>query len=97
MTVENTKATLQGINAKVDKMTKTSSVANTSEDNKVKKTHDKKKCDPREDGVLMGKRYRSQTLPFLLTFKIFHSQCSQLSCRFWGFIKCNALFSMQEA
>ena len=70
--VENTKETPQGKNAKDDKMTKTSSVSNTSEDEKVKTTNDKKKGDLREYGKLIRKNSRSKTMPFLLTFEIFN-------------------------
>lgn len=72
VTVENTKAPPQGKNSKANKTTKTSSVANTSKDEKVKKIDDKKMGDPRKDGALIIKNSRSQTLPFLLTFKIFN-------------------------
>ena len=70
--VVNKKVTPQGKNAKAKKMTKTSSVTNTSEDDKVKTTDDKKKGDLRADGALIRKKSRSQTPPFLLTFKIFN-------------------------
>ena len=36
-------------------MTKTSRVTNTSKEDKVKKTNDKKKGDPREYGAFIGK------------------------------------------
>ena len=53
-------------------MTKTSSVTNTSVDDKAKTTNDKKKGDPRANGALIGKKSRSQTPQFLLTFEIFN-------------------------
>ena len=49
--IERKKVRPQGKNENVDKTTKNSSVVNTFEDDKVKKTDDKKKGDPREDGV----------------------------------------------
>ena len=57
---------------KANKMTKTSSVANTSIDDKSKTTYERKKGDPRVDGDLIGKKSKSQKTPFLLTFKIFN-------------------------
>ena len=41
-------------------------------DDKSKTIDDKRKVDPREDGALIGKKSRSQTPPFLLTFEIFN-------------------------
>lgn len=59
-------------------MTKTSSVANSFGDDKVKKIDDKKKGDPIAYGELIAKKYRLQTLPFILTFKIF--DCNVDNC-----------------
>ena len=58
--VGNTKEAFKGKNAKVNKSTKASSVANTSSiNNKAKTTGDQKKGDPRDDGALIGKKSRS--------------------------------------
>ena len=65
--VGNTKVTLKGKNVKVNKSTNSSSV-----NNKSKTMVDQKKGDPRADGTLIGKKSRSQTPPFLLTFEIFN-------------------------
>ena len=54
------KATLKGNNGKVNKSIKTLSVANTSSVKKKDKTTiDQKKCDPRDDGALIGRKSRS--------------------------------------
>ena len=70
--VGNTKETPKGENVKANKMTKTSTVANTSADYKAKTIDEKGKGDPRVHGALIEKKYRSQTPPFLLTFEIFN-------------------------
>ena len=58
-------------NSKSTKLAKTISVTNTSSvEKKENTTMDKKQPDPKEDGALIGKKSRSQTLPFLLTFDI---------------------------
>ena len=70
--VRNTKETFKGKNGKVNNSTKASSVKNTSSDDSKSKTMVKhNKGDPRVDGALIGKKSRSQTLSFLLTFEIF--------------------------
>ena len=70
----NSKATPKEKNVKPTKVVKTSTVANTlKSDNKEKTTEEEvRKPNPRVDGALIGKRSRSQTPPFLLTFEIFN-------------------------
>jgi hypothetical protein len=70
----NSKATPKEKNVKTTKVVKTSTVANTSNsDNNEKTTEEEvRKPNPRVDGALIGKRSRSQTPPFLLTFGIFN-------------------------
>jgi hypothetical protein len=70
----NSKATPKEKNVKTTKVVKTSTIANTSNvDNTEKTTEEEvRKPNPRTDGALIGKRSRSQTLPFLLTFEIFN-------------------------
>ena len=72
--ISNTKATPKEKSVKTTKVVKTSTVANTSRsDNKEKTTEEEvRKPNPRVDGALIGKRSRSQTPPFLLTFEIFN-------------------------
>ena len=71
--VGNSKATLKEKNVKTTKIVKSSSVTNTSSmENKEKTTEEEKRPNPREDGVLVGRKSRSQTPPFLLTFEIFN-------------------------
>ena len=41
-------------------------------ENKEKITEGEKRLNPREDGALIGRKSRSQTPPFLLTFDIFN-------------------------
>ena len=60
-------------NIKTTKIVKTSSVANTSSmENKEKTIEEEKRLNPRTDGALIGRKSRSQTPPFLLTFEIFN-------------------------
>ena len=74
VSVGNTKVTLKGNNVKVNKSTKASSITNTSNvDDKAKTMTHKKKGYPRADGALIGKKSRSQTPPFIFTFKIFNN------------------------
>ena len=54
VSVGNTKVTPKGRNVKENKMTKTSSVANTSIDDKSKTSNERKKGDPRVYGALTG-------------------------------------------
>ena len=70
MVISNSKETSKEKNVKATKVVKTSTIANTSNsDNKEKTTEEEvRKPDPRADGALIGKRSRSQTPPFLLTF-----------------------------
>ena len=60
-------------NVKTTKIFKSLSVGNTSSiENKEKTTEEEKRPNPREDGVLIGRKSRSQTPPFFLTFEIFN-------------------------
>ena len=60
-------------NVKTTKQVKTLSVANTSSmKNKEKTIEEDKRPNPREDGALIGRKSRSQTPLFLLTFDIFN-------------------------
>ena len=71
--VGNSKAAPNEKNVKTTKIVKSSSVANTSSiENKEKETEEEKRLNPREDGALIGRKLRSQTPPFLLTFEIFN-------------------------
>ena len=71
MVIGNSKATPKEKNVKTTKIVKTSSVANTSKmENKEKTTEEEKKQNPKSDGALIGRKYRSQTPPFLLTSEI---------------------------
>ena len=71
--VDNLKATQKGKGTKATKRIKASSVANTSNvGNKEKTTMEEDKPNPRVDGALIGRKSRSQTPPFLLTFYIFN-------------------------
>ena len=74
MVNSNSKATPKEKNVKTTKVVKTSTVANTSNSDNNKKTtgEEVRKPNPREDGALIGKRSRSQTPPFILTFEIFN-------------------------
>ena len=71
--VRNIKATLKWKNTKATKSFEMTSVISTSSvKNKEKTTTDKKQYDPKVDGVQIGRKSRSQTSPFLLTFDIFN-------------------------
>ena len=71
--VGNSKTTPKGKSTKAIKIVKASSVANTSNvEYKEKKTMEEKRPNPRADGALIGRKSRSQTPPFLLTFDIFN-------------------------
>ena len=70
--VGNRKETPKGKHVKANKMTRTSSVANTSVNGKAKTTYDQNKGDPKEDGGLIGKNSKLQTPLFLLTFEMFN-------------------------
>ena len=73
MVIGNSKLTSKENNVKTSKIVKTSTVANTpSIENKEKTIEEVKKPNPRADGALLGRKSRSQTPPFLLTFKIFN-------------------------
>ena len=73
MKVGNLKGKPKVKNVKTTKIVKASSVANTSSmENKEKTTEKEKRPNPRADGVLIGRKSRSQTPPFLLTFEIFN-------------------------
>ena len=72
--ISNSKETPKEKNVKNTKVVKTSTIANTSSsDNKEKTTEEEvRRRNPRADGASIGKRSRSQTPPFLLTFEIFN-------------------------
>ena len=74
MVISNSKETPKEKSVKTAKVVKTSTVANTSNsDNKEKTTEEEVKIlNPRADGALIGKKSRSQTPPFLLTFENFN-------------------------
>ena len=73
MLVGNLKATPKGKSTKATKIAKTLSVANASNvEDKGKTIMEEKRPNPRENGALIGKKWRSQTPPFLLTFEIFN-------------------------
>ena len=58
---------------KTSKIVKSSSVANTSSmENKEKTIEEEKRPNPRVDGALIGRKSRSQTPQFLITFEIFN-------------------------
>lgn len=54
--IGNMKVTPKGRNVTENNMTKTSSVDNTSVDDKAKTTNERKKGDPRSNGDLIGKK-----------------------------------------
>ena len=71
--VGNSKATPKEKNVKTTKIVKSSSIANTSSmENKEKETKEEKRLNPRMDGAFIGRKSRSQTPPFILTFEIFN-------------------------
>ena len=71
--VGNSKMTLKGKSIKATKSFKALSVANTANvEDKERTTMGERKPNPREDGILIGRKSRSQTPPFLLTFGIFN-------------------------
>ena len=71
--VGNSKVTPKGKSRKTTKTFKASSVTNTSNvEDKEGTTMEKKKPNPRADRMLIGRKSRSQTSPFLLTFEIFN-------------------------
>jgi hypothetical protein len=71
--IGNSKVAPKEKNVKTTKQVKTSSVANTSSmENKENTTKEEKRSNPRAYGVLIGRKSRSQTPPFILTFKIFN-------------------------
>ena len=73
MVVGNYKLTLKGKSAKATKTIKASSVTNTSNvEDKERTTMEAEKHNPRANGILIERKSRSQTLPFLLTFEIFN-------------------------
>jgi hypothetical protein len=64
--------TLKGKSIKDTKKFKASSVTNTSNvKDKERTTTEERKPNPRVDGILIGRKSKSQTPPFLLTFEIF--------------------------
>ena len=73
MVVGSSKATPKGKSTKANKTVKASSVTNTSSvENKEKTTMEENKPNPKVDGALIGRKSRSRTPPFLLTFEIFN-------------------------
>ena len=71
--IGNSKAAPKEKNVKTTKIVKTSIVANSSStENKEKTTEEVKRPNPRADGELFGRKSRSQTPPFHLTFEIFN-------------------------
>ena len=72
--INNLKVTPKEKNVKTTKIVKTTTIANTSStNNKDRTTKEEVKIpNPREDGALIGRKSRSQTPPFLLTFEIFN-------------------------
>ena len=71
--VGNSKVTPMDNNVKTTKIVKSSSVTNTSSmDNKEKTTEEEKRLNPGVAGALIGRKSRSQSPPFLLTFEIFN-------------------------
>ena len=73
MLVGNSKVTLKSKGIKSTKTFKASSVTKTSnvEENE-RTTMGERKPNPRVDGILIGRKSRSQASPFLLTFEIFN-------------------------
>ena len=73
MVIGNSKVEPKEKNVKTTKIVKTSTVANTSNmENKEKTTKEEKRPNPRSNGALIGRKYRYQTPPFLLTLEIFN-------------------------
>ena len=71
--VGNSKMTPKGKSIKSTDIFKASSVTNTlNVEGKEITTIEEKKPNPREDGMLIGRKSRSQTPDFLLTFEIFN-------------------------
>jgi hypothetical protein len=71
--VGNSKVTPKGKSIKATKTFKALSVTNTSNvEDKERTTMDERKPNPRVYGMLIGRKSRSQTSPFLLTFEIFN-------------------------
>ena len=65
--------TPKGKSIKTTETLKASSVTNTSNvEGKDRTTMEEKKPNPRVDGLLIGRKSRSHTPPFLLTFEIFN-------------------------
>ena len=64
---------MKGKSIKATKKFKASSVVNTSNvEDKERTTMEEKKHNPRVDGILIKRKSRSQTLPFVLMFEIFN-------------------------
>ena len=69
----NSKVTSKEKYVKTIKTIKASNVTSTSSiENKEKTTEEEKKLNLRVDGALIGRKLRSQTPPFLITFEIFN-------------------------
>ena len=73
MVIGKTKVEPKEKNVKTTKIVKTSTIVNTSSTkNKEKTTKEVKRLNIRADGALIGRKSRSKTPPFLLTFEIFN-------------------------
>ena len=71
--IGNSKVALKEKNVKTAKIVKTSTIANTlDEENKEKRTKEIKRPNPRSDEALTGRKSISETPPFLLIFQIFN-------------------------
>jgi hypothetical protein len=71
--VGNSKVTPKGKSIKATETFKSLSVANTSNvEGKERTTMEEKKPNPRADGILIGRKSRLQSPPFLLNFEIFN-------------------------
>ena len=73
MLIGNSKAAPKEKNVKTTKIVKTSSVTNTSSmENKEKTIEEEMRPNPGEDVAFIGRKSRSQTPQFVLTFEIFN-------------------------
>ena len=74
--VRNSKVTPKGKSIKATETFKALSITNTSNvESKERTTMEEKKPNPRVDGILIGRKSRSQTPPFLLTLN-FQTKCA---------------------
>ena len=73
MLVGNSKVIPKGKSIKATHTFKASSVTNNLNfEDKERTTMEEKKPNPRVDGIFIGRKSRSPTPPFLLTFEIFN-------------------------